>query len=149
MKFVAVAAAVAAALCASASGWAADGDIGRIKTVTGTVHVLRAAQQLKAEVGLGLRTADVVVTEADSSVGMTFTDTSLLSLGPYSTLALDSYRFDATTHEGGFDTSLSQGTLSVKSGKLVQQAPEAMKIQTPTAILGVRGTEFVVRAAAE
>jgi hypothetical protein len=31
------------------------------------------------------------------------------------------------------------------SGKLAKQSPEAMKVKTPAAILGVRGTEFLVR----
>jgi hypothetical protein len=31
------------------------------------------------------------------------------------------------------------------SGKIVRQSPDAMKVRTPAAILGVRGTEFVVR----
>ena len=43
-----------------------------------------------------------------------------------------------------------RGTLAVKSGYIVQQGPpgEAMRVRTPAAILGVRGTEFVVRAEA-
>jgi hypothetical protein len=35
----------------------------------------------------------------------------------------------------------------VISGKMVKQSPEAMKIRTPASILGVRGTEFVVKVA--
>ena len=38
-----------------------------------------------------------------------------------------------------------QGTLAVVSGKLAKQSPDAMKVKTPAAILGVRGTEFLVR----
>jgi len=30
------------------------------------------------------------------------------------------------------------------SGKMVKQSPEAMTVRTPSAVLGVRGTEFVV-----
>ena len=61
-------------------------------------------------------------------------------------LVLDNFRFDSTTHEGVFDSSLQKGTLAVKSGQIVKQTPEAMHIKTPAALLGVRGTEFVVRA---
>jgi hypothetical protein len=35
----------------------------------------------------------------------------------------------------------------VISGKMVKQSPEAMRVRTPTSIMGVRGTEFVVRVA--
>ena len=70
----------------------------------------------------------------------------MMSLGPDSRLALDKFQFDTTTHDGVFDSSLQKGTLAVKSGQIVKQTPEAMHIKTPAALLGVRGTEFVVRA---
>ena len=41
--------------------------------------------------------------------------------------------------------SLNRGTLAVISGRIAKQSPEAMTVRTPTAILGVRGTEFVVK----
>ena len=62
------------------------------------------------------------------------------------TLAIERYAFDPTTHAGAFDTRLSRGTLSVVSGKIAKQTPGAMTVKTPAAILGVRSTEFVVRA---
>jgi hypothetical protein len=70
----------------------------------------------------------------------------MLSLGPDTVLSLDSFQFDDTTHEGAFESSLRKGTLAVKSGQIVRQTPGAMKVKTPLGILGVRGTEFVVRA---
>jgi len=35
--------------------------------------------------------------------------------------------------------------MAVVSGKIVKQSPEAMRVKTPAAIMGVRGTEFVVK----
>jgi len=81
----------------------------------------------------------------DGSVGITFLDNSLLSAGPNSVLAVDRFAFDSTTHQGSFESSLRTGTLAVVSGKLAKQSPEAMKVKTPAAVLGVRGTEFLVR----
>ena len=121
-------------------------DVGQIKTVKGAVHIERAGQKLSAAVGAKVRQADTVVTGADGSVGITFVDNSLLSAGPNSTLAIERYVFDSTTHAGAFDTRLSRGTLAVVSGKIAKQSPDAMTVKTPAAILGVRGTEFVVRA---
>ena len=93
------------------------------------------------------RPADVVKTGADGSVGITMTDNSLLSAGPNSVLALDRYDFDPTTNAGRFDASLRKGTLAVVSGRLAKQSTDAMTVRTPSAILGVRGTEFVVTRA--
>ena len=135
---------VAAVLLSFATaGLAADA--GEIKTATGTVHLERAGKKLPVKVGMPVQQSDTVITGADGSAGITFTDNSLLSVGPNSVLAIDKYAFDTTTHVGQFDTNLKKGTLAVISGKIVKQSPEAMRVRTPSSIMGVRGTEFVVK----
>jgi hypothetical protein len=135
---------VAAVMLSPALGHAQD--VGQIKTSKGAVQIERDSQKLPATVGAKVRQSDKVVTGADGSVGIAFIDNSLLSAGPNSTLAIDRYAFDPTTHAGAFDSNLSRGTLSVVSGKIARQTPGAMTVKTPSAILGVRSTEFVVRA---
>jgi len=137
------AAAVASILAVAGTAWA--NDVGQVKTAKGTVHVERDGKRLPASVGMPIRQADALVTGADGSVGVTFSDNSLLSTGPNSVLVVDRYSFDSTTHAGRFDASLKKGTLAVVSGKMVKQSPDAMKVRTPAAIMGVRGTEFVVQ----
>lgn len=120
-------------------------DVGQVKVAKGAVHVERDGKQLPATVGMGIRQSDVIVTGADGSAGVTFSDNSLLSTGPNSVLAVDRYNFDSTTHAGRFDASLRKGTLAVVSGKMVKQSPGSLRVRTPAAIMGVRGTEFVVQ----
>ncbi|HEY2335875.1 MAG TPA: FecR domain-containing protein [Burkholderiales bacterium] len=127
----------------AASVWAQD--VGEIKTVKGAAHVEREGKKLPATVGLQLRQADTIVTGADGSVGITFLDNSLFSAGPNSVLVINKYRFDTTTHAGEFDASLNKGSLAVVSGKMVKQSPDSMRIRTPSSVMGVRGTEFVVK----
>jgi hypothetical protein len=134
---------LAAALAAPA---AAESAIGQIKSASGEVTVLRGGVSQKAAAGDRVFRSDVLSTGADGTVGITFADNSMMSLGPDSRLSLDQFVFNTTTHEGVFESSLSNGTLAVKSGQIVKQTPEAMKVRTPGALLGVRGTEFVVRA---
>jgi hypothetical protein len=124
-------------------------DIGQIKVSKGTVTIERAGHSVAGSVGLRLQASDVVKTGSDGSVGITMTDNSLLSAGPNSVLALDRYDFDDVTSEGRFDASLRKGTLAVVSGRLAKQSPAAMTVRTPAAVLGVRGTEFVVRVGDE
>jgi hypothetical protein len=124
---------------------AAAQEAGQIKVSKGSAQIERSGKKLPAAVGQVVQQGDVVITGADGSVGITFRDSSLLSVGPDSVLAIDRFAFDSTTHQGSFDSSLKQGTLAVVSGKLAKQSPEAMKVKTPAAILGVRGTEFLVR----
>ena len=124
---------------------AAAQDAGQIKVSKGSAQIERSGKKLQAKVGQVVQQGDVVITGSDGSVGITFRDNSLVSIGPDSVLAIDRFVFDSTTHQGAFDSSLKQGTLAVVSGKLAKQSPEAMKVKTPAAILGVRGTEFLVR----
>jgi hypothetical protein len=138
-------AALGMALVAGAG--AQSNEIGRIKVAKGQVTIQRGGQTLPAAPGVRLVAGDELRTGADGSVGVTMSDNSTLSTGPNSSLVLDRYAFDTTTHQGRFDSSLKQGTLAVISGKIAKQSPEAMTVRTPAAILGVRGTEFVVSAA--
>ena len=132
--------ALAAALCLAP----AVADVGQVKVAKGQVSIERKGQSLPAQVGMALEAADVLKTGADGSVGITMRDNSLLSAGPNSVLALERFEFDATTSQGRFDAQLQRGTLAVVSGRIAKQSPQAMTVRTPSAVLGVRGTEFVV-----
>lgn len=137
--------AVAAVMTTVTPGPLLAQEAGHIKVARGGVQVERGGQKTPASVGSVVQAGDVVTTGADGSVGITFLDNSLLSAGPNSVLAIDRFAFDSTTHQGSFESSLRKGTLAVVSGKLAKQSPEAMKVRTPAAVLGVRGTEFLVR----
>ena len=124
----------------------ATGDeIGQIKTVTGEVTIIRSTVQQPARVGDLLEVSDTLVTGAESSVGVTFIDNSRLSAGPHSRIELQQFRFNPTTQEGESLTEVKRGTLAIISGQIAKQSPDAMQVKTPTTILGVRGTKFVVQ----
>jgi len=133
-----------AAIVLAASVQAIAAEVGRIKIAKGDVTVERAGSTMPASVGMRVNTSDVIKTGGDGSVGITMDDDSLLSAGPNSALSLDRYAFDATTNQGRFDASLNKGTLSVISGRIAKQSPDAMTVRTPALILGVRGTTFAV-----
>jgi hypothetical protein len=99
-----------------------------------------------ATVDTRIQSADTVVTGAASSVGITFVDDSRVAAGPNSTLVVDRYVFDQTTHAGRMDATLKRGTLAIVSGRMVKQSADALTVTSPGLVLGVRGTEFVVYA---
>ena len=134
---------IGAALCVAAGG--ASATIGQVKVADGAVTIVRGAERIAAKPGDRLDAADVVETGADGRVGITFIDNTRFSAGPNSTIELSRFRFDSTTHDGEFVTSVKRGTLSVISGQIAKRSPDAMKVQTPSSILGVRGTEFLVK----
>lgn len=142
IRFLACAALAAGSLVASPLS---ANDIAQIKTLNGTVMVERGSQRILGSTGMKLQQADVIRTGIDGSVGITFVDNTMMSAGPNSSLTLDKFSFNSTTHEGRLDASIRSGTLSVISGKIAKQSPEAMTVRTPAAILGARGTEFFVQ----
>ena len=141
---VRVLATFAVALLVATSAGAAE--IGQIKVSRGQVSIERKGEVLAGKVGLRLEAADVIRTGPDGSVGITMADNSLLSAGPNSILSLERFDFDPASNQGRFDAQLKQGSLAVVSGKMAKQSPEAMTVRTPSSILGVRGTEFVLSA---
>jgi hypothetical protein len=145
MKFPMIFLALPLALTIGVLQAGAAENAGQIKVSKGAVQIERSGERMPAPVGSVVQQGDLVITGADGSVGITFRDNSLLSVGPDSVLSIDRFVFDSTTHQGTFESSLKQGTLAVVSGKLAKQSPESMKVRTPAAILGVRGTEFLVR----
>lgn len=128
-------------------GVLAAGEAGTVKKSTGSVAIVRAGQKLPAVTGAAVMVSDRVLTGADGSIGITLRDNTLLSAGPNSTLDLNRFSFDSTTHEGEVNATVKRGTLAVISGKIAANSPTRVAINTPTATLGVRGTEFVVEVA--
>ena len=125
--------------------WAAD-DAGVVKTRRGSVVVERSGQKLDAVVGTRILSSDRITTAADSAVGITLRDNTVLSAGPNSTVDLKKFAFNTTTHAGTIDASVKRGTLSVISGKIAKATPEAVSFSAPGMTLGVRGTSFVIDA---
>jgi hypothetical protein len=126
-------------------GIAHSQEIARVKSVSGEASVQRGAEQLRAKPGDPLYESDVVKTGADGSLGLAFVDNTVFTAGPNSELALKHFRFDKQSSTGEMLADIKHGTLSVVSGAMVKGSPGAMKIKTPTAVLNVRGTTFLVK----
>lgn len=132
---------------ALSSAWAvmAAEDAGQIKVVNGPVTIERGGQNLTAVPGMRVQQSDTLRTGADGAVGITMLDNTQLSAGPNSVLVIERYAFNSTTHQGQFDAGLRRGTLSMVSGKIAKQSPDAVRVITPGTVLGARGTEFHVQ----
>ncbi|MBV8603856.1 MAG: FecR domain-containing protein [Pelomonas sp.] len=136
--------ALLALLCSLAAG--AVDSAGMVKTLKGQVNILRAGQTLPVRVGDPVLEGDQLNTGADSSVGITLRDDTLLAAGARSTLEIRHFSFNPTTHDGRLDSNVKRGTLAVISGKIAHAHPEAVQFSTNSLTLGVRGTEFIIDA---
>lgn len=115
-------------------------DIGRVKTANGPAFILRQSQQMPATVGMKLAVSDVLKTGSGGSLGITMRDNSMLSIGPNSRLELSSFEFDPHEKKTGFVCSITSGTMVYTSGLIARLNRDAVKIKTPVAVAGVKGT---------
>ena len=128
-------------------GFAANAEntqVAQIKTVTGQAEIVRNSARAVARVGDPLYEKDTIETGPDGSIGITFIDNTVMSSGPDSEIVLEDYKFNSSNFKGSMLADMNRGTVSMISGDIARSSPGAMKIKTPTAILGVRGTRFVI-----
>lgn len=140
---------VAGALLLAAGGPALAADAGIVKRIQGSVTLQRGGQPVPVALGTAVQVGDRIATGADGGVGLTMADDTLVTVGPASTLVVSDFRFDSTTHEGGFIARLVKGTLHLVTGLIAKTQPQNVKVETRNAVMGVRGTEFIVDAREE
>ena len=122
----------------------ANDPAGAIKSSKGLVNIERAGEKIPAAVGSIVFVSDKVRSGADGSFGITLKDNTLLSAGPNSLIVISKFAYDTTTNMGAMSIGVRKGTLAVATGKIAKATPESVDFHTPTSVLGVRGTEFVV-----
>ena len=88
--------------------------------------------------------ADGLRTGGDGKIGVTLNDDTRLSLGPNSELKLE--RFTYAPAESGFGLVLRfvRGVATYVSGRIAKLAPDSIRLETPAAIIGVRGTTLAI-----
>jgi len=120
--------------------------VGQIKNVTGGAVVVRSGQEVLVTRGLDLQESDSLRTGADGSLGLTLRDGTRVSVGPNTSLHLASYAFAPAENQLVLTLRLFRGTLAYVSGRIAKLAPAAVTIETPTSVIGVRGTHLLVSA---
>jgi hypothetical protein len=142
-------AAIAVLVLAAGAARAEGPRIGQVKTAKGEAFVLRGKTRYAAKPGDPIYAKDVVETGKQGSIGITFVDDTVFSCGPDSEVALDRFRFHSAAGANDMFAEMRRGTLSVTSGQITHDTPGALKIETPTAVLAVRGTTFAVQVAGQ
>ena len=120
---------------------------GMVKVSKGPVSIEREGKKVDAVVGTPILVSDRVRTGNEGAVGITLRDNTLISDGPNASVVMDKFAYDTTTQKGNVDVSIGRGTVSVVSGKIAKASPEAVAFRTPSSVLGLRGTEFIVEVA--
>ena len=120
---------------------------GRVKVTSGAAFIVRGTSTLPAKVGDAILETDSVRTGPDGRIGITLKDDTRVSLGPDSEFRLD--RFSYAPGEGRLALAMQfvKGVAGYISGRIAKLAPNAVKLETPAAIVGVRGTSLAIRVA--
>lgn len=117
---------------------------GTVKRVEGKPVATSAAGERTLEVGSPVFQGDRVNTRAGSAVGITMMDGTQLSVGPDAAVTVQAFQFDSTTRKGSLLVDVARGAMRMVSGLIARNDPKSVAINTPTATIGIRGTDFVV-----
>jgi hypothetical protein len=119
--------------------------IGRVKIATGAAFVVRAGTSLPATPGLTLLETDSLRTGADGRLGVSLNDDTRISLGPDSEARLTRYRYAPADGALALVLNFIRGAAVYASGQIAKLSPDAVRLETPAAIVGVRGTTVALR----
>jgi len=117
---------------------------GRIKVAAGSVFIVRQGQAIPAQVGQVVFEADGLRTAADGRIGVTLNDDTRVSLGPSSEVRLDRFLYAPAEGRLGFVLKVVSGIVAYVSGRIAKLSPDSIRLETPSAVVGVRGTRLAI-----
>ena len=117
-------------------------DIGSITEHKGSGQLIReAGDVVTTDLDVGILSYDDVST-ANGRLKITFDDTTNLSLTEHSKITIDEFVFDPNGSDNKMSITFAMGTARFATGALGLMPKESIRIQTPTATIGIRGTDF-------
>jgi len=119
---------------------------GRIDRLSGTATVLRSGAQIPLKAGDSVLETDVLKTGPDGRIGVTLKDDTRLSLGPSSEVRVEKFLYAPSEGKLGLALRVVRGLVAYVSGRIAKIAPDAVRLETPAAIVGVRGTTLLIQA---
>lgn len=125
--------------CSSASA-----EIGSVIDLTGTAVIKRGKETITVSKGTQVETNDKVETK-NGTVNIKFKDNTNVKITENSALVIDDFVYDPKNSAGGkLNLKAAAGTVRYVSGNIAKDNPNSVKINTPTAAIAVRGTDFVM-----
>ncbi len=119
--------------------------VGSIKTVKGSVSIVRGSKPVAVMPGTRVFRDDTLKTGPDGSLAMVFRDDTLLSLGHDSEIVVNEFLYSPAEGKLSIITRMLKGTAAYVSGIIGKLAPGSVRFETPVATIGLRGTRFAVR----
>ena len=117
--------------------------IGSITELRGVGRVVREQDPFTAALSFGINSFDNVET-SQGRIGITFIDESQVRLTEHSQLLIDEFIFDPDPSKSKMALNFASGTARFITGKLGTINKQNISIKTPSATIGIRGTDFTV-----
>jgi hypothetical protein len=118
---------------------------GAVGTVTEQVNtpasIQRDKQTLTGNKGTGVEMNDSIRTQS-GKVGITFQDDTRVQVNENSKLVIDDFVYDPKSKSGKLSAKMALGTVRYASGQIAKNSPQNVSLNTPTATISVRGTDF-------
>jgi hypothetical protein len=83
-----------------------------------------------------------IITTANAKAGITFRDDTKVQITEHSKLVIDTFVYDGEKKTGKLGIKMALGTVKYASGQIAKSNPQQVVVETPTATIGVRGTDF-------
>src|SRR5262245_6170494 len=132
---------------AQAGAPAAPEAIGRVASVQGNAVAVRNGVAVALNSGDAVYKGDVVQTQgAGSALGVTFTDGTTFSLSANARMVLNEFVYSPAGSQNSALINLVQGSIAFVAGEVAKTGD--MRIGTPVATMGIRGTAVSVEIAA-
>ena len=123
---------------------AAHADIGSVNELKGTAVIKRGKETITVAQGTLVKNNDKVETK-NGVVNIKFKDNTTVKVTENSSLVIDDFVYDPKNAAGGkLSLKAASGTVRYVSGNIAHNNPNSVKINTPTAAIAVRGTDFVM-----
>lgn len=118
--------------------------VAKIRSLNGDVNIQRGSQTILAKLGTIVMLSDIINTSKRSSVGLVFDDNTMVTLGENTIFYVSKYVYNPQKSEYAFEGEVKKGKVLYNSGKIAKIASNNVSVKTPTAIIGVKGTKFIV-----
>jgi hypothetical protein len=103
--------------------------------------VERKSQKVIGVKGTGVEMQDAVRT-TQGKIGITFEDQTRVQVNENSKLVIDDFVYDPKSKSGKVALNMALGTVRYASGQIAKNSPQAVSVNTPSATVSVRGTDF-------
>lgn len=131
------------------SAQASDAVVGYVKTAKGKASIVRENKAATAHVNDKIFRSDVLKTGANSSLGISFKDDTLVALGSNTELIVSEFDFSPAEGKLGIFIKMLKGSVVYLSGIISKLSPEAARFSTPVGDICLRGTHFAVQIEGE